>query len=300
MAAQRITRRQALAGLAALGTAALPAVAQAQPSQQPDVRTVRVPSPLPADPEAEVWDRVPPTEVALIGQAMVLPTKMRPSVRAVRVRSCHDGERVAFLLEWEDPRADRRTVKTREFKDGCGVMLLPQGAGATEWMMGTPKMPVTVLHWRADWQLDLDQGFQDVEAAFPNLAFDFYPPLVGAQHPPKLPEAYPPEARRWLPGWYAGNPLSQPRKTSPVEKLVAQGAGTLEQLPTQNATGKGVWKDGRWRVVLSKPLRAADAREITLTPGGTYAVAFAVWQGIAGDRGARKSITLLGRLRVEP
>ncbi len=300
MGTDRITRRQALVGLAALGAAAVASPALAQPSQQPDVRAVRVPPPLPPDPEAEVWQRVPASEVALIGQAMVLPTKMRPAVRSVWVRCAHEGEHVAFLLEWEDRRADRRTVKMREFKDGCGVMLLPAGAGGTEWMMGTPKTPATVLHWRADWQLDLDAGFQDLETAFPNVAFDFYPPLLRTAHPPKLPDAYPPEARKWLPGWYAGNPLSQPRKRSAVEKLVAQGAGTLEQLPTQNATGRGVWKDGRWRVVLRKPLRAVDPREITLAPGGTYALALAVWQGAAGDRGARKSITLLGRLRLEP
>lgn len=300
MGAAKISRRQALVGLAALGAAALPARVQAQPSQQPDVRAVRVPGPLAADPDATFWTQVAASEVALIGQAMVLPTKMRPSVSTVRVRGAHDGERVGFLLEWKDPRPDRRVVKTREFKDGCAVMLLPSGAGATEWMMGTPKMPVTVLHWRADWQQDVDAGFQDLETAFPNVAFDFYPPLVGAAHPPKLPDAYPEAARKWLPGWYVGNPLSQPHKKVAVEKLVAQGAGTLEQLPTQNATGRGVWKDGRWRVVLSKPLRAADAREISLQPGGTYAVAFAVWQGAHGDRGARKSITLLGRLRLEP
>ncbi len=239
-------------------------------------------------------------EVSLLGQAMAHPFRMRPSVSSVRVRSMHDGERIAFLLEWRDPRPDGRTVKTREFKDGCGVMLLPAGAGSTEWMMGTPKTPATVLHWRADWQLDLDAGFQDLETAFPNVAFDFYPPLVGVPHPPRLPEAYPPEAREWLPGWYVGNPLSQPRKASPVEKLVAQGAGTLEQLPTQDAVGKGVWREGWWRVVLGKPLRASDPREVSLVPGGTYAVAFAVWQGAQGDRGARKSITLLNRLRLAP
>jgi hypothetical protein len=295
---RKLSRREALVGIAALGTLALPAPVRAQDAQPPEVLSVRVPSPLPLDPEAEAWRRARAVEIGLLGQAMAYPFKMRPSVPSVRVRSLHDGEHIAFLLEWEDPRPDHRTVKTREFKDGCGVLLLPAGAGATEWMMGTPKTPATVLHWRADWQLDLESGFQDLEAAFPNVAFDFYPPLVGVDRP-KLPEGYPADARKWLPGWYAGNPLSQPRKTTPVEKLVAQGAGTLEQLPTQNATGRGVWKDGRWRVVLRKPLRAADAKEVTLVPGGIYAVAFAVWQGAHEDRGARKSITQLGRLRLE-
>jgi DMSO reductase family type II enzyme heme b subunit len=63
---------------------------------------MRVPAPLPLDPHAGVWQQVPPADVAMVGQAMVLPTKMRPSVASLRVRSVHDGERVAFLLEWQD------------------------------------------------------------------------------------------------------------------------------------------------------------------------------------------------------
>jgi hypothetical protein len=298
----RLTRRQALASLGAAAAAAAPRHALAgpgAPAEEPDLRAVRVPVPVPAtDPDSPAWARARPIEVAVIGQAMVLPSKTRPSVGALRARAVHDGRQIAFLLEWSDPRPETLSIKTDQFKDGCAVLLAPHPAPPLAWMMGTAEVAVTLLHWRADWQRDIDAGFQDLEVAFPNVAFDFYPPLVGAKHPPRLPDAYPPAARAWLPGWHVGNPLSQPAKRSPVEKLRAIGPGTVEQLPVQDASGRGRWRDGTWKVALARNLKAGGGPEVTLAPGETYAVAFAVWAGGERDVGGRKSVTRMGRLRL--
>jgi hypothetical protein len=265
-----------------------------------DLLSAFVDQPVPAtDPESGLWNEAPAVEVALTGQLVILPFKQEPAVEAVRVRSLHDGQQIAFRLEWADPEKDEHSIKTGQFQDACGVLLGPPAAPAGVWIMGTPEMPVTILHWRADWQLDIDAGFQDLEVAFPNVAFDFYPPLVGAEHPLKLPDAYPENARMWLPGWHVGNPLSQPVKQTPVQKLIGIGPGTLEAPAAQDAVGKGVWEDGRWKVVLARPLRADDAKETALAPGGEYSLVFAVWSGADGDVGGRKSLTQLGRLRLE-
>jgi hypothetical protein len=220
-------------------------------------------------------------------------------VDAVRVRALHDGRRIAFLLEWRDPGPQWLSIKTEQFRDACGVMLAPHPAPPQAWLMGTTEVPVNMIFWRADWQRDVDRGFQDVEVAFPNLAVDFYPPLVGVEHPPRLPDAYPPDARMWLPGWQVGNPLSQPVKRSPVEKLRAIGAGTVEPLPTQDAVGRGRWRRGMWRVAVARNLTAGTGPEIALVPGGTYSAAFAIWTGSQQDVGGRKSITRMGRLRLQ-
>lgn len=308
MPSRRITRRGALTGLAAAGLAAASTLGPARrvlaaapaPLDTPDLRSRAVPPPVPAaDPASPLWAQAAPIEVALVGQAVAIPTKMTPAVPSLRVRSLHDGRLIAFLVEWQDPRPDALTVKTEQFRDSCAVFLGPHPAPEGLWFMGAADRPVTLLHWRADWQLDLDAGFQDLEAAFPNAAFDFYPPLVGIRHPPRVPDAFPPHARVWLPGWRVGNPLSQPQKASPVEKLWARGPGTVAPLPTQDALGRGVWRDGTWRVVVAKSLGATDGREMSLAPGRRYALAFAVWSGAVRDVGARKSITRLGQLRVE-
>ncbi len=304
-ATRTLTRRRVLGGLA--GAAAVAASvagcrlrAPRPVLEEPDLVSARVKPPVPADdPESPLWAQAKAAEVAVIGQVMVPPTKPAAAVASLRVRSLHDGTRIAFLLEWTDPAEDALSVKTTQFTDACGVLLGPPDAEPLVWMMGTAEAPVTLIHWRADWQRDLDAGFQDLEAAFPNAAFDFYPPLVGARHPLRLPDAYPTAARMWLPGWQTGNPLSQPLKESAVQKLAARGPGTVAPFATQDAVGRGRWRDRGWKVALAKPMASTDVGEAVLIAGQTYGIAFAVWSGGERDRGARKSVTRLGRLRVD-
>lgn len=306
---RKISRRKMVAGLAAAAgvgaaiggvyglTELVKSTEKAQP--EPDLRSVYINEPVPAaDPESGLWRRADAQKIALEGQAVITPLKPEASVKEIVVRSLHDGETIAFLVEWQDSDRDEHTIKIDEFRDACGVFLGPAGAGPALWMMGMADNPVTILHWKADWQLDMDAGFQDLEVAFPNVTADFYPPLVGIPSP-KIPDDYPEHARNRLPGWSVGNPISQPVKNSPVEKLRAIGPGTLEHLATQNAVGRGVWQNGRWKVALGKPMEAKDAEEQDLSAGQSYALAFTVWSGAAADRGSRKSLTKLGQLLVE-
>jgi len=308
---RRITRRKALVGLAAAAGVSAAVLAGGygldkliksgdETAAEPKLRSKFIAGPVPAsDPGSDLWRQAPGQQIALEGQNVIVPLKGQASVQTVSARSLHDQETIAFLLEWDDAARDEHAIKIDQFRDACGVFLGPFPANPALWTMGTPDSPVTILHWKADWQLDIDQGFQDLEVAFPNVAFDFYPPLVGVVNP-RIPDDYPEEARNRLPGWYSGNPLSQPVKQSPVEKLRAIGPGTLEHLATQNATGRGVWKRSVWKVVLAKPMNAADGEEQTVEPGKTYSLAFTVWSGLDTDRGSRKSLTKLGQLDVDP
>ncbi len=305
-----VSRRKILAGLAA--TAGVSAVVAGgaygltelvkstqEKALAPNLRSTFVDEPVPADdPESGLWRKATAQRIAIQGQNVIVPLKPEPAVKEVVVRSLHDGAAIAFLLEWQDAERDEHTIKIDAFRDACGVFLGPYPANPALWTMGAPDTPVTILHWKADWQKDIDAGFQDLEVAFPNVSVDFYPPLVGVVNP-KVPDDYPEEVRQRLPGWSVGNPISEPVKTSPVEKLRAIGPGTLEHLDTQNATGKGIWRNGKWKVAVAKPLQAADAEETALDPGKTYSLAFTIWSGIDTDRGSRKSLTQLGQLEVE-
>jgi hypothetical protein len=304
-----ISRRRALGGLAAAAGigAALAAVygitevvkKSEGTDPEPDLAAVFINDKVPAaDPDSRLWHRARAQRIALEGQAIITPLKSEATITAVTARALHDGETIAFLLEWRTEDMNEHTIKIDQFRDACGVFLGAYPGDTTLWMMGTPDSPVTILHWKADWQKDIDAGFQDLEVAFPNADFEFYPPLVGVVNP-KVPDDYPPDARNRLPGWYSGNPLSQPVKATPVEKLKGIGPGTLEQFSTQNASGRGGWSRRRWRATLARPLAATDEDEIDLEPGGTYSLAFTVWTGTDDDRGARKQLTKLGKLEVE-
>lgn len=107
------------------------------------------------------------------------------------------------------------------------------------------------------------------------------------------------QAKNWYPGWAVGNPLSQRDKRSPVEELVAVGFGTLTTHKEQEAIGKGVHDGRRWRVVIARPMKGAGTNKAEVVPGQTRQVAFAVWNGSAGQRGSRKQYALWVSMEVE-
>jgi DMSO reductase family type II enzyme heme b subunit len=87
---------------------------------------------------------------------------------------------------------------------------------------------------------------------------------------------------------------------SAVEALRAQGFGTLRARPPaqQTVSAKGVYGTDSYRVMLRRPLIAAgDA--VALRPGSAASAAFAVWDGAAGDRDGKKSVTIWQRLDIE-
>lgn len=251
------------------------------------------------DPGSSKWSKASAATIALDVQNMAAPMKAKPFVPTVEVKALHDGSNIAFRIEWPDAERNELTVPCDGFRDACAVLLAPKTENAAVRIMGTATEPATLIHWKADWQLDVDKGFQDLEAAFPNTAFDYYPPIKQPGDPVERPDVVIPDSYEavegkvpgtvWLPGYHVGNPISNAKKTTPVEKLLAKGFGTAMTQATQDATGKGVWADGGWRVVLAKPLAASDESETSLEPGTAYSMAVAVWAGAEKDAGGHKS-----------
>ncbi|MCZ7534953.1 MAG: ethylbenzene dehydrogenase-related protein [Acidimicrobiia bacterium] len=302
--ASRIDRRKVLIGGAA-GAAVVAAGAWALTNDTKrkevvtEVVAKRVDKVPIDDPDSSNWSKASAATIALDVQNMAAPMKAKPFVPTVEVKSLHDGTSIAFRIEWVDTERNELTVPCDGFRDSCAVLLLPKTENLGARIMGTAAEPATLLHWKADWQLDVDKGFQDLEVAFPNTAFDYYPPITQPGDPIERPDVVIPDSYEavegkvpgtvWLPGYHVGNPISNAKKTSSVEKLLAKGFGTAMTQATQDAVGKGVWADGSWKVVLAKPLAASDDLETALTPGSTYSMAVAVWAGAENDTGGRKS-----------
>lgn len=242
------------------------------------------------EPHSRLWDRGLWVDVPMEGQLTAMPMRLKPSVKTVSLRALHDGQLIGFRLEWDDPLVDSETVRADSFRDAAAVLLGPPTDDAAVRLMGTADIPVTLLHWKADWQVDVDDGYQDLESQFPRANFDFHPPLAPAQEPVTVPDDYQArDATQWLPAFHVGNPIAQMSKPSPVEKLVARGFGSTTHQPTQNAIGRGTWRNGRWSVVIAKPMEAVDSEELTIRPGELYSMAIAVWAGHTDDSGSRKS-----------
>jgi len=274
-----------------------------QPGPRVDLTAYMVDKVPITDPDSSIWDKIPFTRISLADQSIIKPLKLEVPEEPIKVKAVHDGEWIAFLLEWPDRTADTRAIRVTEFRDACAVMMTSYPAPAEARYMGTQNAPATILHWKADWQIDIEEGFQDLEKAFPNVSADMYPLLkesIISGKPPKTIDV-PGFARIRLTGTWVGNPLSQPSKDTPVEKIIAKGPATITTLPTQDSVGWGRWRDGLWKVVLAKKMKASDptAGEIGVERGSIYSVAFTVWFGGEGDRGARKNPSMLHTLYIE-
>lgn len=256
-------------------------------AQQATLTAPFVESMIPVDPRWGGWTDAPAIEVAMGPQAIAKPWNLAPSIKQLTVRAVHNGTWVAFLFTWKDATKDS-VMYTDSFRDAVALMI-PVGKAAAI-TMGAPNERVLILHWKADWQEDIDRTFQDVAQLYPNAWQDWYP-FVAGEPPYDIREWTNTEAQRYLTGWVLGNPRSQPEKRTSIEEQIAEGFGTLTTNNRQSAIGKGVYANGGWQVVIARPLAVGDPNDPSWGPGKTIPVAFAAWDGGAGEIGARKGVS---------
>jgi mono/diheme cytochrome c family protein len=243
------------------------------------------------------WNEVPPVELHL------MPLWWRPGrPEVLTVRALHDGNDLALLLQWADETDDHTAIRPQDFRDAAAVELSatpdPPFFG-----MGATGEEVSIWMWKSERQADLQAAFQDMEEIYPNLGIDSYPNLElspleqPARHAMTLDSD-----KAFITAWGAGNIVSDPTRGSAVENLESQGFGTLRARPPidQTVRAMGSYGFGSYQVVFQRAMNdeAADAR--ILEPGRTIPIGFAVWDGSAGDRDGKKSVTIWQELYIEP
>ena len=111
------------------------------------------------DPDGKDWKLAAAEPVKLEGT----PLDMQPTgaikaswahqkigvVEAVQVAAVHNGEQIAFRLEWSDPIENREITDAPDFPDCCGI-LFPTVPYAPMAVMGAVGMAVNAWYWIAD------------------------------------------------------------------------------------------------------------------------------------------------------
>ncbi|MFQ5503673.1 MAG: ethylbenzene dehydrogenase-related protein [Planctomycetota bacterium] len=253
---------------------------------------------LGADAEGAPWSGVAPVWLAL------MPLWWRDDrVEGVRFQALHDGKRLAVRLSWEDATRDDHQVGQQAFGDSAAIQWSAD-EDPPFFGMGAKAAAVNIWHWKASWEADMG-GFRDVQFSFPNVSWDLYPSLRKppfGRHSPVGEFATSQHKPEFLSGWGAGNPMSDPVRSTSAEDLSAEGFGTLTSRPRslQTVSGKSRWQNGTWEVVFVRPLAASGSGSIGLEPGASsVSVGFAVWDGSSKDRDGQKSVSIWHRLRLE-
>jgi hypothetical protein len=247
----------------------------------------RTDGPLPEEMSAAAWQAAEPAPI------VVSPLWWRAYVPPeLEVRALHDGQSLAVRLTWLDETRNDSAVRPQDFEDMAAVQLF-KGSPEPFLGMGAANGALDVWLWQADASLRAD-----VDTAHPNMAVDLYPfekPGNGSR--PHARDLQPPE---FLTAQAAGNLRSDPARP-PATNLQAKGPGTLTMRPkvSQVVRATGQWQDGRWTVVLRRPLVVAADAGIRLAPGDRLSVAFAIWDGAARDRNGQKLISIWHDLKLE-
>ena len=279
-----------LGGLLALGVALLTVVGA---PQQPPIDVVFTTAKVPLDVAnaATVFQRAPARTIPLIPQNFIKPFG-GGTVKEVRIRALHDGKMVYIELSWVDPTRDAAPLRQTTFTDAVALQFPVQAGVLPNPFMGDKEHPVNIWQWKAIWQEELVQA-RDLRRSYPAMAVDYYYDV----HLAKTAQ----DRQGFNAGAAAGNLLSAPTRTSAAEDLVTWGFRTITTQPRQDVLGTGAWRDGRWTVILIRPLVTQDPADVQFRAGETNHVNFAVWDGSNRDRNGQKNVTLTWwPLRLKP
>lgn len=254
-----------------------------------DIAVTKIDGTLPLDPMDEKWAQAPYEKVMMMPQAMTMPGMVAPTVDAVMAQALNNDESIAWRVTWQDAEPDLN-VDVGRFPDAVAIEFplaensLAMMGGATRESSGK----VQIIYWKGLWQKDIDEGFQGVQDVHPN-AFSSHYWFAEGKRPQTVPESFSnPISHQWFVAKQAGNPGAVFTRSQPAQEIVAKGWGTITPQPESATSAKGVWKDGIWMVVFSRPLTTDDPNDYQFEAGANGQIAFAVWQGNAGNRGARK------------
>ena len=108
------------------------------------------------DPMSPLWDEAKVVEFPLSAQVHWAPRQMFTPVKSVKVRSLHNGDETAILLEYQDKKQNATDAAAVEFPATDSKAHFAHG----QEMMQVEGGPVNIWYWRSDLVQDMTaQGF---------------------------------------------------------------------------------------------------------------------------------------------
>jgi cytochrome c oxidase cbb3-type subunit 2 len=250
---------------------------------------------LPSHPGAGEWRQTPAVDLHM------MPLWWRTDrPEEVTVQALHDGRRLALRLSWQDASDDATAIRPQDFRDAAAVEFALE-PDPPFFAMGQAGRPVNIWMWKSERQADLAPVFQDLEKVYPNIGIDSYPNLLRSPLEQPTRHALTLDSDpTFVAAWGAGNIVADPTRKSAAEDLTAQGFGTLRARPRvdQAVAAIGTFETGSYQVQFTRDLAPRGRGAVGLAAGDHVPVAFAVWNGSAGDRDGKKSVTIWQELFI--
>jgi len=231
---------------------------------------------VPRDPDDPAWTRAASIDVRLSPLWW-----NEEAVLAATLSALHDEDELALRLTWADSTGVVRLFTDTRATDAAALQFSASARPAL-FGMGAPHEPTNLWHWQA-------LRMEDMAGAL-----DLLDPVAHTGPPGK-----PGEVRADVPLY--SRLLGRLEPSERADRIVVRGIDSVsgaDRVPDE-VHADAHWQDGRWSVVFRRALRPARAGLVAFVPESPVQVACAVWNGSAGDEGAKKSISIWQELVLE-
>lgn len=231
---------------------------------------------IPSDPEDPIWQKAERRFIALGGQITHKPRNFVNRIQDLWVQALYNKENIAYMIRWDD----RSKSVAQEEPPWYHTQVNLADYGVVE------QPPAT--------------GEENSIAAKQNK-YTVYDDAVALEFPIKWQELPPPQKPRYF--WGDEKYAVDIMKWSPNgdwfgNKLISyKGTGwnkEWEERPDFTEKLKLLkeeWKDGRWTIIMQRPLKA-DYEQFTYFERGKYIpTVFFAWDGHNGDAGRKNAVS---------
>lgn len=235
------------------------------------------------NPDDEMWQKRERRIVLLGGQITHKPRNFVNRIDDVWVKSLYNDKEIAFLFQWDD--------RTKSVAKEAGTKIPWQPTEVNVEAYGVKEQaPKT--------------GEPDSIAANQNK-FPVYNDAFAFQFPVKWQELPPPEKPRYLWGdekypvdivkWEADGSLRAFTGTG-WDKDFEDRDDYTERLKL----AKAEWKDGRWTLIIKRPIKADYDEDVKFEVGKYIPTVFFAWDGHNGDAGRKMAVSAFYYLVLQP
>jgi DMSO reductase family type II enzyme heme b subunit len=242
---------------------------------------------LPTDEHDERWKTVDRRIVAIGGQITHKPRNFVTRIDDVWVRSLYNETHLALMFQWDD----RTNSVQQDEVDWEPYEVNLADYGIVEQEPGGSKFD--------------DDGTHPDSIAAKQTSYQVFNDGIAFQMPIKYQELPAPRKPRYFWG-DEGFPVDIAKWTADGNLVAYQGIGWDQDLEDRDDFTeelnlvKAEWKDGRWTVIITRPLKA-DYEEDTYIELGKYIpINFFVWDGHNGDVGRKMGVSAFYYLVLEP
>jgi DMSO reductase family type II enzyme heme b subunit len=223
---------------------------------------------LPENPDDAAWDTAEPMDMRLAGQVVAPPRWQNPSIEMVTVQALFNDKDIAFRLTWDDPFKDISHDKSKEFN----TAEITRVGAFNSYIEANDMVPRAL------------ETFRDSIA----LQFPVKPPQ-GTKKPHFNRGSSSDQVHLWV--WKADLSEAGKRATQEGNARGWKQPIKVQAEDKQQINGEAKWDQGRWSVVMKRPLKTGDKNDVRFDKGVFIPMSLNAWDGSNGEHGLIMSLS---------